>query len=134
MLRLSYNGLDDEQEKCKFLDIACLFVQLRMQREEVVDVFKAFGFPAETAITNLSAKSLIKISDDSTLWMHDQVRDMGRQIVIEENISYPGMRSRVWEPNDVKAVLMDEKVKILHMIIICCYMLCKLFVILTILL
>lgn len=134
VLRLSYDGLNDEQEKCIFLDIACLFVQMRMKREEVVDILKGCGFPAETVITNLAAKSLIKITGDRTLWMHDQVRDMGRQIVMEENITYPTMRSRVWVPSDINKVLMDEKVRILQIIIMFCYMLCILLVISTILL
>ncbi|PON67438.1 TIR-NBS-LRR-like protein [Parasponia andersonii] len=109
VLKISYDGLNDEQEKSIFLDIACLFVQMRMKRKEVVDILKGCGFPAETSITSLAQKSLIKILEDNTLWMHDQVRDMGRQIVMEENISYPGSRSRVWKPSDIKAVLMEEK-------------------------
>lgn len=121
VLRISFDGLNDEQVKCAFLDVACLFVQMRMQREEVVDVLKGCGFPAETEIADLVAKSLVKIAGDGTLWMHDQVRDMGRQIVVEENISYPGMRSRVWDREEImKAILTDEKVKIcLFSLLIC---------------
>ena len=80
VLMISFNGLD-EQEKCIFLDIACLFVKMRMRREDAIDILRGRGFNAEIAVSVLTAKSLIKFSEDNILWMHDQVRDMGRQIV-----------------------------------------------------
>jgi hypothetical protein len=110
VLQISFDGLDT-QEKCIFLDIACLFIKMRMNREDVIDVLKGCGFMAEIAIRDLTAKSLIKVAEDNTLWMHDQVRDMGRQIVLEENPVYPGMRSRLWDRDSVVTVLKGEKVR-----------------------
>lgn len=109
VLKISYDGLDD-QEKCIFLDIACLFAQMKLQREDAVDIFEGCGFAAEIAITDLTAKSLIKITSDMTLWMHDQIRDMGRQIVSSENLVNPAMRTRLWDRNDILRVLNDKKV------------------------
>lgn len=109
VLKISYDVLDEE-EKCIFLDIACIFLKMEMKREHVIDILKGCGFGAETAITKLTAKSLIKITEDNTLWMHDQVRDMGRQIVRQENVTDPYMRSRLWERDDIMTVFQDDKV------------------------
>ncbi|KAG5222018.1 disease resistance family protein [Salix suchowensis] len=108
VLRISYDGLDDE-EQYVFLDIACLFIKMRMKREEAIDVLKGCGFRAETAITVLTVKCLVKIGADNELWMHDQLRDMGRQIVINENLGDPGMRSRLWDRGDIMTVLKHKK-------------------------
>ena len=112
VLRISYDGLDDEEQNV-FLDIACLFIKMRMKREEAIDVLKGCGFRAETAITVLTVKCLVKIGADNELWMHDQLRDMGRQIVINENLGDPGMRSRLWDRGDIMTVLKHKKVQII---------------------
>lgn len=116
VLKISYNGLD-EQEKCIFLDVACLFVQMGMKREDVIDVVRACGFRGEIAITALTEKCLIKITEDDTVWMHDQIRDMGRQIVIDEHLVDPGMRSRLWNRSEILAVLKNLKVRILKKVL-----------------
>ncbi|KAI9126410.1 hypothetical protein K1719_002831 [Acacia pycnantha] len=108
VLKISYEGLD-EQEKCIFLDIACLFVQMRMKREDVIDVLRGCRYGGEIAIAVLTEKCLIKIREDETVWMHDQIRDMGRQIVVEENLVDPGMRSRLWDRSEILAVLRNSK-------------------------
>ncbi|BFG16562.1 hypothetical protein CerSpe_028360 [Prunus speciosa] len=108
VLKISYDALD-EQEKCIFLDIACLFVTMNMRREDAIDILKGCGFDGEIAIADLVAKSLIKVYEDSILWMHDQVKDMGRQIVTEENVVDPGIRSRLWDPDEILNVFKDDK-------------------------
>ncbi|KAK7243137.1 hypothetical protein RIF29_37924 [Crotalaria pallida] len=107
VLKISYNGLDD-QEKCIFLDIACLFLQMGMKRDDLIDSLRGCGFRGEIAITVLVEKCLIKIIDN-TLWMHDQIRDMGRQIVLDENLLDPGMRSRLWDRAEIMMVMKDVK-------------------------
>ncbi|CAL2231546.1 unnamed protein product [Prunus armeniaca] len=108
VLKISYDALD-EQEKCIFLDIACLFVTMNMTREDAIDILKGCGFDGEIAIADLVAKSLIKVYGDGILWMHDQVKDMGRQIVTEENVVDPGMRSRLWDRDEILNVFKDDK-------------------------
>ncbi|XP_045795186.1 disease resistance protein RPV1 isoform X2 [Trifolium pratense] len=109
VLKISYDGLD-EQEKCIFLDIACFFVQMGTKRDDVIDIFRGCGFSGEIAMTTLVEKCLIKIrQDDNTLWMHDQIRDMGRQIVLNENHVDPGMRSRLWDRAEIMSVLKSKK-------------------------
>ncbi|KAJ7953725.1 TIR-NBS-LRR disease resistance protein [Quillaja saponaria] len=80
VLKISFDGLDEEV-KCVFLDLACFFVEMKMKREDVIDILRGCGFGAETAISVLTQSSLIKVFEKSDLWMHDQVRDMGRQLV-----------------------------------------------------
>ncbi|XAR49155.1 hypothetical protein NMG60_11032249 [Bertholletia excelsa] len=106
VLEISFNALDDE-EKCIFLDIACFFVDMKMKREDAIDIFKGCGFNAEVAITDFVGKSLIKIIDDNILWMHDQLRDTGRQIVQRERD--PGRRSRLWDHDEIMSVLKRKK-------------------------
>ncbi|KAI5419823.1 disease resistance protein RPV1 isoform X1 [Lathyrus oleraceus] len=108
VLKISYDGLD-EQEKCIFLDIACFFLQTEMKRGDVIDILRGCGFRGEIAMTILVQKCLIKIRHDNTLWMHDQIRDMGRQIVMDENHVDPGMRTRLWDRAEIMSVLKSNK-------------------------
>ncbi|KAG6713197.1 hypothetical protein I3842_05G140500 [Carya illinoinensis] len=108
VLKISFDGLDS-QEKCIFLDIACLFIKMKMKRNDVIEVLKGCGFRAEIAVRELIAKSLIKVTQENALWMHDQVRDMGKQIVLEDSPVNPGMRSRLWDRDEIMTILKDEK-------------------------
>ncbi|XVE56181.1 hypothetical protein DITRI_Ditri03aG0217200 [Diplodiscus trichospermus] len=108
VLKISFDGLDRENQ-CIFLDIACLFVQMRMKREAIIDVLKGCDFKAEIAIRVLEEKSLIKFFENHVLWMHDQLRDMGRQIVRDKNFVDPGMRSRLWDINEIMTVFKNDK-------------------------
>ncbi|GLT86355.1 hypothetical protein SLE2022_045000 [Rubroshorea leprosula] len=108
VLKISFDGLDKE-EQCIFLDIACFFVKMQMKREDAIDILRGCGFKAKIAVTVLSRKSLIKISENDTLGMHDQLRDMGRQIVQEQNLTDPGKRSRLWDCEEIMTVLKNNK-------------------------
>ncbi|KAK9276464.1 hypothetical protein L1049_005997 [Liquidambar formosana] len=82
---------------------------MKMKRDDAIDILKGCGFSAEIAITDLTNKSLVKIIENNSLWMHDQLRDMGRQIVQHENLEDPGMRSRLWDRDEVMTVLKNKK-------------------------
>ncbi|XP_057448374.1 disease resistance protein RPV1-like isoform X2 [Lotus japonicus] len=110
VLKISYDALD-EQEQCIFLDIACLFVQMEMERDDVVDILNGCNFNGEIAITVLTAKCLIKITTRNVVWMHDQVRDMGRQIVQNESLTDYGLHSRLWDRDQILTVLKSNKQK-----------------------
>ncbi|XP_010251791.1 PREDICTED: TMV resistance protein N-like [Nelumbo nucifera] len=104
LLKISYDALDEECKRI-FLDIACFFCSMDMSRENAIDILKGCGFHAETAITELEKKSLIRIIDGNTLWMHDQIRGMGQNIVQQECVEDPGKRSRLWDQDEVMSVL-----------------------------
>ncbi|XP_039164805.1 TMV resistance protein N [Eucalyptus grandis] len=89
-LMISYERLK-HKEKEVFLDIACFFTN--EDRTYPIIMWKDWNYHPHTAITVRSLKSLIKIRDDNKFWMHDQVRDFGRYIVLEE---YPCKFCRVW--------------------------------------
>ncbi|XP_056172757.1 disease resistance protein RUN1-like [Syzygium oleosum] len=105
-LMISYDKLDNEQKQV-FLDIACFFVN--KDKTYPFYMWDACGYHPQVAIKVLFLKSLIKIKDDDTFWMHDQVRDLGRKIVHEENFDNPCKRSRVWNHTGAQRILTQKK-------------------------
>ncbi|XP_031401466.1 TMV resistance protein N-like [Punica granatum] len=105
-LRISYNALDYE-EKQIFLDIACIFVGEDIQI--VKHMWKDCNFFPDVGIEVLLLMSLVKIGDDNKLWMHDQLRDLGREVVRRESYIEPGKRSRLWQSEEARVVLEKER-------------------------
>ncbi|KAK4789803.1 hypothetical protein SAY86_017107 [Trapa natans] len=108
VLRISFDGLEKDY-KSIFLDIACLLIKMNMTYQEAIDVLHGCGYDANNAIKHLRGRSLLKITENDTLWVHDQLRDMGRNIVQSENPHNPGRRSRLWIPEEILSVLKDRK-------------------------
>ncbi|XP_034677343.1 disease resistance protein RPV1-like isoform X2 [Vitis riparia] len=98
VLRRSFDGLD-RTEKELFLDVACFF-----RGDDVNFVARILGSSAPSGIRVLNDRSLISISDNKIM-MHDLIKQMGWEIVREECPTRPGRRSRLWDPEDVRAVL-----------------------------
>eukprot|EP01018_Ginkgo_biloba_P036119 Gb_11158 [translate_table: standard] len=106
-LKISFNSLLEEERQI-FLDIACFFVG--EDKELAISHWKASDCKnPHTAITNLSLKSLIRVSKFGYFWMHDHLRDLGREIVEEESREDPCKRIRLWHSNDVRRVLSKHK-------------------------
>ncbi|XP_039164704.1 disease resistance protein RUN1 [Eucalyptus grandis] len=101
-LMISYDGLK-KKEKEVFLDIACFFAG--KDNTYPIIMWDDCNYCPHNAIVVLRLRSLIKIGDDNKFWMHDQVRDLGRHIVLEE---YPHKLSRVWIYEDA-IELLDKK-------------------------
>ncbi|XP_031380047.1 TMV resistance protein N-like isoform X1 [Punica granatum] len=101
-LRISYDGLDRKQQEI-FLDISCFFIGT--DARTVKPMWDDRDFFPEVEIEILLLKSLIRITDDSKLWMHDQLRDLGREIVEQENYKEPWLRSRLWHSEVAMRVL-----------------------------
>ncbi|KAK3231783.1 hypothetical protein Dsin_003664 [Dipteronia sinensis] len=102
VLKISYDGLDHEKQKI-FLDIACFFKG--NNKDFVINTLNAFGFSAKIDVCDLIDKSLISISHDNTIIMHDLLQAMAKELVIRESIEYPGKRSRLWDHEDIYLVL-----------------------------
>uniref|UniRef100_A0A2N9FWS0 TIR domain-containing protein n=1 Tax=Fagus sylvatica TaxID=28930 RepID=A0A2N9FWS0_FAGSY len=86
--------------------------------ENYVDLSKDFvnytnGLPLALKVLGynldvLIDKSLIFIYEEGTLWMHDLLQDMGKEIVRRESPKEPGGRSRLWLYEDVLHVLKNN--------------------------
>ena len=106
VLKLSFDGLDDTQ-KDLFLDIAFLFKD--RNNYCVRDTLESLGHYTYD-IDVLQDKSLITIASNGALWMHDLLKEMGRDIVRCESPEEPGKRSRLWSYKDVLRVLTSNAV------------------------
>ncbi|KAA3474644.1 TMV resistance protein N-like isoform X1 [Gossypium australe] len=104
LLKMSFDGLDD-LERGIFLDIACFFKGAKA--EVAAKILNSCYKGAHFGISNLFDKCLINITEDSTLWMHDLLQEMGWNIVRQESKD-PGERSRLWIPKDVARVLKHD--------------------------
>ncbi|XP_020528682.1 TMV resistance protein N-like [Amborella trichopoda] len=107
-LKVSFDDLSEETKQI-FLDIVCFFIG--EDKDYAIDIWKGCCFPALDSIRKLLQRLLIKIMNRNSLWMHDQLRDMGRRIVELENLGDPGKRSRLWSEEDVTAVLKNYMIR-----------------------
>ncbi|KAF5469524.1 hypothetical protein F2P56_013589 [Juglans regia] len=107
VLCISYDGLDDNEKEI-FLDIAFFFNGQYL--DHVVEILDSCGFSPENGIKRLIDKCLITITTYNTLWMHDLLQDMGREIVRKESPKEPGARSRLWFHEDIRHVLEENTV------------------------
>ncbi|PNX71853.1 disease resistance protein (TIR-NBS-LRR class), partial [Trifolium pratense] len=108
-LRISYDGLDDDDQQEIFLDIACFLIG--MDRDDVILILNDCGLSAEIGISVLVERSLVTIDYRNRLGMHDLLRDMGREIIREESPRRPEERSRLWFHEDVIDVLSKQNGK-----------------------
>ncbi|KAK4716610.1 hypothetical protein R3W88_014948 [Solanum pinnatisectum] len=102
-LKISYDGLEPEEQKI-FLDIACFFRGHRKKR--VMPILESYDVGAEYGLDVLIDKSLIFISNDDTIEMHDLIKDMGRYVVKMQKKS--GEPSRVWDIEDFEDVMVND--------------------------
>jgi len=92
-LMLSYKALDHPQQQI-FLDIACFLSE--KNESYATYMWDDCGFFPNEGIEVLLLMSLVKIRRKNRLWMHDQLKDLGRSIVQQENCKDPIKGSRVW--------------------------------------
>ena len=107
VLKVSYKGLDDK-EKNIFLDIACFFKG--EDKDYVMEILDGCGFFSLSGIRALIEKSLITISWNNKLMMHDLIQEMGREIVRQQSLEEPSKRSRLWFHEDIYDVLQKNTV------------------------
>ncbi|CAN1304632.1 Disease resistance protein L6 [Linum perenne] len=105
-LKISYNELT-RNEKTIFLDIACFFIG--EDKELPFHMWCDCNLYPESGIRTLVLRSLIKVDERNQFWMHDHLRDLGRGIVIEEDVEHPCKRSRVWSNEDAMNMLKNAE-------------------------
>lgn len=107
ILRISYEGLDF-REKEIFLDIACFREQMPSNFAD--HLWEARNLYPKCGVMALINKSLIKVLPNGQFWIHDQLQDMGREIVCSEGLGSLEKCSRVWNPDHALSVVLQKKV------------------------
>jgi hypothetical protein len=92
-LRISYDHLT-KKHKDMFLDIACFFTSFKKKTFCRVYWNGDYSSRPMFMLQNLKDRSLIKWAEDGSLYMHEQLRDMGRNIATEVTMS-----RFIWKPN-----------------------------------
>ncbi|CAL8107900.1 unnamed protein product [Prunus armeniaca] len=108
ILRISFDRLPDDTMRKIFLDISCFFIG--EDKDYVTQILAGCGFFATTGISVLIERCLVTVSEYNKLRMHDLLRDMGREIVRENDRDHPEKFSRLWKHEDVIDVLSDKSV------------------------
>ncbi|GJR15877.1 NB-ARC domains-containing protein [Tanacetum coccineum] len=108
VLRLSYDGLNLHQQNI-LLDIACVFIG--ENSDFVASVLDGCNFFADTNMRVLVDKSLITISSNMSLQMHDLIQAMAKAIVREESI-IPDKKRRLLISSNVYDISGQNKVTI----------------------
>ena len=107
ILQISFDGLTDMKKEL-FLDIACFFKG--ENKDCIRDILESFCYFPEYNISVLVDKSLITISEQETLCMHDLLQEMGQEIVRRASPKELGGRSRLWIYEDALHVLKNNTV------------------------
>jgi GTPase SAR1 family protein len=91
-LRISYDHLNKTHQDM-FLDIACFFVNFK--KSSFCRVYSNGDDSSSLMfiLQNLKDRSLIKWAEDGSLYMHEQLQDMGRNIATEVTMS-----RFIWKP------------------------------------
>ncbi|PWA94696.1 toll/interleukin-1 receptor (TIR) domain-containing protein [Artemisia annua] len=104
-LELSYVSLEDEYKDI-FLDIACI---LKGQTKEgAIRILESCGFYARNGLKVLEQRSLITISKDEVLGMHDHIEEMGENIVRRLHPDEPNKHSRLWIDEEIEDILANH--------------------------
>ncbi|KAL4356748.1 hypothetical protein AHAS_Ahas09G0117700 [Arachis hypogaea] len=102
---LSYDGLDDEAKQI-FLDIACFFKGELV--EYVVNLLDSCGLYVAIGMRSLLDRALIAISHNCVR-MHDLIQELGWDIVCQQSSGNLENRSHLWDSNDIRNVLGNNK-------------------------
>ncbi|PWA50866.1 TMV resistance protein N [Artemisia annua] len=108
-LQMSYDSLS-VTAKNLFLDIACFFDG--MDKESVFKVLhdEESAFFPDIEIQQLVDKFLVKYIDQSrlvTVTMNQVIREMGQEVIRQENVDEPGKRTRLINHRDILRVFRD---------------------------
>ncbi|CAM8883647.1 unnamed protein product [Rhodiola kirilowii] len=110
VLKLSFDSLENEDERNLFLHIAIFFVG--RGEKYAFKILKACGVYTKAGFQNLTNKCLVSVGRHKMLKMlkmHRLVQEMGREIVRQESVNEPGLRSRLWDHKETLHMLQKNK-------------------------
>ncbi|XP_056159818.1 disease resistance protein L6-like [Syzygium oleosum] len=107
-LKISYDALSFEQQQI-FLDIASFFIH--EDKTNAIYMWEECGLLRKDGVDVLNNRCLIKIAENNTFRMHDQLRVLGREIIREEDRMNPGNRSRLCIHNEVLGAIGTMEMK-----------------------
>ncbi|XP_039169414.1 disease resistance protein RUN1-like [Eucalyptus grandis] len=84
----------NERQKNIFLDVACFFIGY--DKRIAIHMWESYGFCPHQSLPILQQRSLIRIRDDNQLWMHDWLREIGRNFIRRESDMKPEKQQWVW--------------------------------------
>lgn len=100
-LKVSYDALD-EHEKTVFLYVAGCFNGEYMDR--AIMVLDPFVIRSKPRLVTLMEKSLISMSNNTRLWVHDLLQDMAKDITCEGKMK---KRKMMWNFLDIKGLFTE---------------------------
>ncbi|XP_019085619.1 PREDICTED: disease resistance protein RML1A-like [Camelina sativa] len=106
ILKISYNGLE-ETDKNVFLHVACLFNGEPLQR--ATTLLDDGELQACLGLKILAEKSLIEITADGNIKIHNLVDQTARAIVNEESVQRSQKRKVLWDPYQIYKLLERNK-------------------------
>ncbi|KAL4598032.1 hypothetical protein ACB092_11G030100 [Castanea dentata] len=104
VLRISFEGLHETENEI-FLNIACFFNH--GEKKDVVEILNYLDLFPDVGLGVLFDKYLVKFRG-RTLWKHDLLQEMGKNIVYEECPKEPGKRGKLWLFKDINDVLSEN--------------------------
>ncbi|XP_049410678.1 TMV resistance protein N-like [Solanum stenotomum] len=102
-LRISYDRLNIIQQDI-FLDISCFF--RGKDKDYIMQILESCYSGANIGLRILMDKSLVFISINNTIEMHDLIQEMGKYVVKMQKKS--GEPSRIWHTEDFKEVMVNN--------------------------
>ncbi len=106
VLKISYLPLD-KQHQNMFLDIACFFNGLKIST--ICRAWSGDYLDPKFGLQILQHRSLIELIEDGTLYIHEQLQDMGQNIAME----LPIMNRFIWKSNQSNYFLQKDEVVII---------------------
>ncbi|XP_076930472.1 TMV resistance protein N-like [Bidens hawaiensis] len=104
-LELSFVALENDHKEI-FLNVACILKG--EMKEEVIRILESCGFYAQIGLRVLEQKSLITISGNDRVSLHDHVEEMGKSIIRRLHPTKPHRHSRLWIEKELKDILVKD--------------------------
>jgi energy-coupling factor transporter ATP-binding protein EcfA2 len=105
--RITYDNLP-RKEKDMFLDISCFFCD-NLFVEKGLRITTAIRIWDQVGLLNLEDSNLINITKDGIIIMHQQLRNLGREIAWDEE------RNRSWDPKETLRLLSHQNEVVIHL-------------------